>query len=32
LTRLRKLDVQARDGADGQVDVQLTMNIYFSEE
>jgi Tfp pilus assembly protein PilO len=32
LTRLRKLDIQARDGADGQVDVQLTMNIYFSEE
>jgi len=32
LTRLRKLDVQAKDGTDGQVDVQLTMNIYFSEE
>jgi Tfp pilus assembly protein PilO len=32
LTRLRRLDVQAKDGMDGQVDVQLTMNIYFSEE
>jgi Tfp pilus assembly protein PilO len=32
LTRLRKLDVQAKDGLDGQVEVQLTMNIYFSEE
>jgi Tfp pilus assembly protein PilO len=32
LTRLQKLDLQAKDGMDGQVDVQLTMNIYFSEE
>jgi Tfp pilus assembly protein PilO len=32
LTRLQKLDLQAKDGTDGQVDVQLTMNIYFSEE
>jgi len=32
VTRLRKLDVQSKDTLDGQVDVQLTMNIYFSEE
>lgn len=32
VTRLQKLDVQARDGTNGQVDVQLTMDIYFSEQ
>jgi Tfp pilus assembly protein PilO len=32
VTRLRKLDVQSKDSMDGQVDVQLTMNIYYAEE
>ncbi len=32
LMRIRKLDVRSTDGAEGQVDVQLTMNIYFTED
>ena len=32
LTRLRKLQVQSTDGVAGQVDVQLTMNVYFLED
>jgi Tfp pilus assembly protein PilO len=32
LTRVKKLDIKARPGGGGLVDVQLTMNLYFTEE
>jgi Tfp pilus assembly protein PilO len=31
LTRVRKLQLKTRDGKAGTVDVDLTMNVYFSE-
>lgn len=31
LTRVRNIQIKARDGKLGNVEVQLTMNIYFSE-
>jgi len=31
LTRVRRLNVRAKDGNDGTVQVELTLNIYFSE-
>jgi Tfp pilus assembly protein PilO len=32
LTRVRKLELRSLEGSTGQVDVQVTMNIYFAEE
>ena len=32
LTRIQKLDIKTNDSHDGQVKVDLTMNIYFAEE
>jgi hypothetical protein len=31
LARVKQMTVKAKDGKPGQVDVSLTMNIYFSE-
>ena len=31
LARVKQMTVKAKDGKAGQVDVSLTMNIYFSE-
>jgi Tfp pilus assembly protein PilO len=32
LTRIQKLDIKADDAHDGQVNAELTMNIYYAEE
>jgi Tfp pilus assembly protein PilO len=32
LTRIQKLDIKSNESHDGQVKVDLTMNIYFAEE